>query len=107
MIRELCIFSLALVAAAIPLRAANGPHAGADNRITKVWTNDDLEKLHHALHRRGITSSVGALSAALTSSAVATPPSGLAAVISTAALSGAAATTAGAGTADGGAFARR
>jgi hypothetical protein len=49
MIRDLCIcISMALVTAAIPLRAANGPHAGADSRTIKVWTNDDLEKLHHA-----------------------------------------------------------
>ena len=46
MIRQFCIcFSLALVTAAIPLRAANGPHAGAASRL-RVWTNDDLEKLH-------------------------------------------------------------
>jgi hypothetical protein len=56
MIRDLCIcISLALVSAAIPLRAANGPHAGADSQTTKVWTNDDLEKLHHA----GLISIVG------------------------------------------------
>jgi hypothetical protein len=56
MIRYLCIsISLALVTAAIPLRAANGPHAGADRQTTKVWTNDDLEKLHHA----GLISIVG------------------------------------------------
>ena len=56
MIRDLCIcISLALVTAAIPLRAANGPHAGADSQTTKVWTNDDLEKLHHA----GLISIVG------------------------------------------------
>jgi hypothetical protein len=56
MIRDLCIcVSLALVTAAIPLRAANGPHAGADSQTTKVWTNDDLEKLHRA----GLISVVG------------------------------------------------
>jgi hypothetical protein len=56
MIRDLCIcIGLALVSAAIPLRAANGPHAGADSQTTKVWTNDDLQKLHHA----GLISIVG------------------------------------------------
>ena len=38
--------SFGLVAAAIPLRAANRPHAETDSQNTKVWTNDDLEKLH-------------------------------------------------------------
>ena len=38
--------SLALVVAAIPLRAASRPHAGAATRTIKVWTNDDLERLH-------------------------------------------------------------
>jgi len=47
MIRHLCIsVCLALVSAAIPLRAANRPHAGTDSQTTVVWTNDDLEKLH-------------------------------------------------------------
>jgi len=47
MIRQLCIsVCLALVPTAIPLRAANRPHAGADNQKLKVWTNEDLEKLH-------------------------------------------------------------
>jgi len=56
MIRHLCICScLALVTATIPLRAANRPHAGADSQTIKVWTNDDLEKLHHA----GLISIVG------------------------------------------------
>jgi hypothetical protein len=36
---------LAVVSAAIPLRAANRPHAGTDRQGTVVWTNDDLEKL--------------------------------------------------------------
>ena len=48
MIRGFCIcISLALVTATIPLRAAN--------QTTKVWTDDDLEKLHHA----GLISIVG------------------------------------------------
>jgi hypothetical protein len=56
MIRDLCIcICLALVTAAIPLRAANRPHAGADSQTIKIWTNDDLEKLHHA----GLISIVG------------------------------------------------
>ena len=56
MIRQLCIsVCLALVSAAIPLRAANRPHAGTDNQTIKVWTNDDLEKLHAA----GLISIVG------------------------------------------------
>jgi hypothetical protein len=37
---------LALVAPAIPLRAANGPHAGTDTQKVRVWTDDDIEKLH-------------------------------------------------------------
>ncbi len=47
MIRHFCIcFCLALVSAAIPLRAANRPHAGTDSQTVKVWTNDDFERLH-------------------------------------------------------------
>jgi hypothetical protein len=30
----------------MPLRAASRLRAGADGQNTKVWTNDDLEKLH-------------------------------------------------------------
>ena len=56
MIRQLCAsFCLALVTAAIPLRAANQPHAEMDSRKIKVWTNEDLEKLHG----RGLISIVG------------------------------------------------
>ena len=56
MIRQLCIsVCLALVSAAIPLRAANRPHAGTDSQTIKVWTNDDFEKLHAA----GLISIVG------------------------------------------------
>ena len=40
------ISCLALVSAAIPLRAANRPHVGRDRQNNAVWTNDDLEKLH-------------------------------------------------------------
>ena len=38
--------TLGLISVAIPLRAANRPHAGTDSRNTAVWTNDDLERLH-------------------------------------------------------------
>jgi hypothetical protein len=47
MTRQLCVgFCLALVTAAIPLRAAKRPHAGTDRQSKVVWTNDDLDKLH-------------------------------------------------------------
>jgi hypothetical protein len=39
-------FALGLVSVAIPLRAANRPHAGGDRQTKVVWTNDDLDKLH-------------------------------------------------------------
>ena len=58
MIRQLCIsVCLALGSAAIPSRAANRPHAGTDSQTKKVWTNDDLERLHAA----GLISVVGQL----------------------------------------------
>jgi hypothetical protein len=38
--------TLGLILVAIPLRAANRPHAGTDRQIKMVWTNDDLDKLH-------------------------------------------------------------
>lgn len=38
--------SLGLVAAAMPLRAANRSHAETGSQNTMIWTNDDLEKLH-------------------------------------------------------------
>jgi hypothetical protein len=44
-----CIYyavTLGLLSVALPLRAANRPLAETDSQITKVWTNDDLEKLH-------------------------------------------------------------
>src|SRR5258708_32143259 len=47
--------ALALISVAIPLRAANRPHAGTDSPDKMVWTNDDLEKLH----RLGLISIVG------------------------------------------------
>jgi hypothetical protein len=37
---------LGLIALAMPVRAASRPRAGTDGQNTKVWTNDDLEKLH-------------------------------------------------------------
>ena len=37
---------LGVVSVAMPLRAANRPHAETDSQNTMVWTNDDLEKLH-------------------------------------------------------------
>jgi hypothetical protein len=47
MIRQLCIGAcLALASATLPSRAADRPHAGTDSQNIKVWTNDDLEKLH-------------------------------------------------------------
>lgn len=45
MIRHFYFF-LAFVTAAIPLRAANWPHAGMDSHKAEVWTNDDLARLH-------------------------------------------------------------
>ena len=47
--------TLALISVAIPLRAANRPHAGTDSPDKMVWTNDDLE----TLHSRGLISVVG------------------------------------------------
>jgi hypothetical protein len=38
--------TLGLISAAIPLRAANTPHAITDRPDRVVWTNDDLDKLH-------------------------------------------------------------
>lgn len=56
MIRHLCIsVCLALVPAAIPLRAANKPRAGKTERATTLWTNEDLEKLRP----QGLISAVG------------------------------------------------
>jgi hypothetical protein len=56
MIRDFFVCSsLALVTAAIPLRAADRPHAGRDSHTPMVWTNDDLA----GLHRLGLISIVG------------------------------------------------
>jgi hypothetical protein len=43
--RSNAIAGIAIVLTAIPLSAANRPHSGTDNQNTKVWTNDDLEKI--------------------------------------------------------------
>ena len=56
MIRHFCICTcFALVSAAIPLRAANRPHAGTDRDEPVVWTNRDVA----SLHRPGLISIVG------------------------------------------------
>jgi hypothetical protein len=55
MIRDFCICGCLILSTAIPVRAANVPHAGTDSQLTKVWTNDGLAKLHHA----GVISIVG------------------------------------------------
>ena len=41
MIRYLYPVTLAFVSVAIPLRAANKPHAGTDSQNAVVWTNDE------------------------------------------------------------------
>jgi len=38
--------TLGLILAAIPMRAANRPHAGTERHSKVVWTNDNLDKLH-------------------------------------------------------------
>jgi hypothetical protein len=48
MTRYYAAVTLGLISVATPLRAANRPHAGADSKTIKVWTNDDLEKIRHA-----------------------------------------------------------
>ncbi len=71
MIRHLCISAcLALVSAAIPMRAANKPRAGTDSRNPVVWTNDDLEKLHNL----GLISVVGRMDEEQLTSASAPAP---------------------------------
>ena len=46
MVRQLFAFvAMVMVFAALPLRAANRPHAGTDSK-DMVWTNDDLARLH-------------------------------------------------------------
>ena len=51
--------TLGLVSIVMPLRAADRPHAETHNQNTKVWTNDDLEKLHSL----GLISIVGRIHA--------------------------------------------
>jgi len=46
MIRYLYAVTLVFVSVAIPLRAANKPHAGTDSQNAVVWPNDDLGRLH-------------------------------------------------------------
>jgi hypothetical protein len=55
MIRYWYAVTLGFVAVAIPLRAANRPHVGTDSQNGMVWTNEDLERLHHL----GLISIVG------------------------------------------------
>jgi hypothetical protein len=49
--------SVILSALAIPLRAANKPRAGKMEKATKVWTNEDLERLRAP----GLISIVGSI----------------------------------------------
>ena len=51
------VLTLGIISVAIPVRAADKPHAGSDHQSKVVWTNDDLERLHH----RGLISVVGQL----------------------------------------------
>src|ERR1700747_1165404 len=44
------IVGIALFLTAIPLSAANKPHSGTDGQNTKVWTNDDLERIRSLSH---------------------------------------------------------
>ena len=62
--------SLGLVAAAMPLRAANRPHAETGSQNTMVWTNDDLEKLRGF----GLISVVGRIDKVEPTSATAPEP---------------------------------
>jgi len=39
------IVGIAIILTAIPLGATNRPHSGTDSQNTKVWTNDDLERI--------------------------------------------------------------
>lgn len=40
------VITLGVISAAMPIRAADKPHAGSDRQSKVVWTNDDLERLH-------------------------------------------------------------
>jgi len=71
MTRRMCIsVVLTVLSAAIPLRAANRPHAGTDSQNPAVWTNDDVEKLHHP----GLISIVGRIDEERPTSASAPAP---------------------------------
>ena len=48
--RSNSIVGIALFLTAIPLSAANKPHSGTDGQNTKVWTNDDLERIRSLGH---------------------------------------------------------
>lgn len=43
--RSIVTVGIAMVLAAVPLRAATGPHAGTDSQNTAIWTSDDLERI--------------------------------------------------------------
>jgi len=49
------VITLGIISVAIPVRAADKPHAGSGRQSKVIWTNDDLEKLHD----RGLISIVG------------------------------------------------
>ena len=49
------VLTLGIISVAIPVRAADKPHAGSGRQSKVIWTNDDLEKLHD----RGLISIVG------------------------------------------------
>jgi len=49
------VITLGMISVAIPVRAADKPHAGSGRQSKVIWTNDDLEKLHD----RGLISIVG------------------------------------------------
>jgi len=71
MTRRMCIsVVLTVLSAAIPLRAANRPHAGTDSQNPAVWTNDDVEKLRHP----GLISIVGRIDEERPTSASAPAP---------------------------------
>ena len=40
------VITLGVISVAMPMRAADKPHAGSDRQSKVVWTNDDLERLH-------------------------------------------------------------
>ena len=51
------LITLGIISVAIPVRAADKPHAGSDRQSKVIWTNDDLDNLHD----RGLISIVGRL----------------------------------------------